>query len=209
MGNRDDIEPAVKKKQLVIAVMSKDRPGIIADITGVILNLGGDLADLTQSVLGGYFSMILIAEFDPEITAEDVFAGFSHIESDTKIESNIKEMDVALETENKNLPQETYIVTAQAKNRKGLVKVLGDFFFKRNINVLDLETTRNSDHYTMIFEVDLSLISSLKNLRNEVQKLGKEEEMDLVLQHNDIFKATHEISSSLDTTTLATVNLGE
>jgi glycine cleavage system transcriptional repressor len=209
VGNSDGKEPTVKNKQLVISVMSKDRPGIIADITGVILNLGGDLADLTQSVLGGYFSMILIAEFDPEITAEDVFAGFSHIESDTKIESSIKEMDVALETENKNLPQETYIVTAQAKNRKGLVKVMGDFFYERNINVLDLETTRDSDYYTMIFQVDLSLIDSLKDLRNELRKLGKEEELNLVLQHNDIFQATHEISSSLDTTTLTTGNLGE
>ena len=59
MGNRDGREGAVMKKQLVISVMSKDRPGIIADITGVILDLGGDLADLNQSVLGGYFSMIL------------------------------------------------------------------------------------------------------------------------------------------------------
>ena len=209
MGNRDGKRAAAMKKQLVISVMSKDRPGIIADITGVILNLGGDLADLTQSVLGGYFSMILIAEFGPEITAEDVFAGFSHIESDTKIEASIKEMDVALETEKKNLPQETYIVTAQAKNRKGLVKVMGDFFYERDINVLDLETTRDSDHYTMIFQVDLSLINSLKDLRNELQKLGKEEALDLVLQHNDIFQATHEISGSLDTTTFATRNLGE
>lgn len=43
------------KRQLVISVMSKDRPGIVADITGTIFDLDGDLADLNQSVLGGIF----------------------------------------------------------------------------------------------------------------------------------------------------------
>ncbi len=187
------------KKQLVISVMSKDRPGIIADITGVILALGGDLADLNQSVLGGYFSMILIAEFDGKITAEDVVAGFSHIESDTKIESTIKEMDVAHEKEKKNLPAETFIVTAQAINRKGLVKIMGDFFYSRNINVLDLCTTREKDLYTMIFQVDLSQIDSLKIIREELQNLGEQEQLELVLQHNDIFQATHEVGGFVDT----------
>jgi len=199
VGNRNGIEREGMKKQLVISVMSKDRPGIIADITGVILDLGGDLADLNQSVLGGYFNMILIAEFDRKITAEDVVAGFSHIESDTKIESTIKEMDVALETEKKNLPLETFIVTAQATNRKGLVKIIGDFFYNRNINVLDLSTTREKDKYTMIFQVDLTQINSLKKIREELQNLGEIEQMDLVLQHNDIFQATHEVGGFVDT----------
>ena len=182
-------------KQLVISVMSKDRPGIIADITGVILDLGGDLADLNQSVLGGYFTMILLVEFDKNVTAEDVFAGFSHIKSKTKIEATIKEMEVPIEVEKRHLPTETFIVTVQAENRKGLVKIIGDFFYKRKINVLDLETTRQHKQYIMIFQVDLSQIQSLEVLREELQICADLEELDIVLQHNDIFKATHEVGT--------------
>ncbi len=186
-------------KQLVISVMSKDRPGIIADITTVIYNLGGDLADLNQSVLGGYFTMLLIAEFDEEITPEDLFAGFSHIDSETKLEATIKEMQVKLEVERTHLPNETFIVTAQGVNRKGLVKILGDFFYSRNINVLDLVTTREDDKYTMIFQVDLTHIASMKTIREELDSLGKNEELNLVLQHNDIFMATNEVGTQLET----------
>ena len=182
-------------KQFVISVMSKDRPGIIADTTGVILDLGGDLADLNQSVLGGYFTMILIAEFDDQVTPEDVFAGFSHIHSDTRIEATIKEMDDALEIEKNRLPKETFVVTAQATNRKGLVKIMGDFFYSRNINVLDLVTTREQQRYTMIFQVDLSGIESMRVLRNDIEELAATENLDLVLQHNDIFRATHEVGT--------------
>lgn len=182
-------------KQLVISVMSKDRPGIIADITGVILDLGGDLADLNQSVLGGYFSMILIVEFDEKVTAEDVFAGFSHINSQTKIEATIKEMEVPFEIEERHLPTETFIVTVEAENRKGLVKIIGDFFYKRKINVLDLETTRQQKQYIMIFQVDLSQIRSLEVLRAQLQECAERENLNIVLQHNDIFKATHEVGT--------------
>ncbi len=183
-------------KQLVISVMSKDRPGIIADITTVIYDLGGDLADLNQSVLGGYFSMILIGEFDDKVTPEDLLAGFSHINSETKIEANIMEMAVSLETEKGKLPLETYVVTAQGENRKGLVKTMGDFFYSLNINVLDLVTTREKQVYTMIFQVDLGHISSMKAFRKELQDLATVESMNLVLQHNDIFMATNEVGTS-------------
>ncbi len=199
MGNRGAQGGAVMSKQLIISVMSKDRPGIIADITGVILDLNGDLADLNQSVLGGYFSMILIAEFDRHVTAEDILAGFSHIESETKIEAIVKEMEVPLEIEKQNLPSETFIVTAQGENRKGLVQKMGNYFFKKDINIVDLETTREGTQYTMIFQVDLSRIRSLQEIRDELWELGEQENLDLVLQHNDIFKATHEVGTPVDT----------
>jgi len=66
------------ERQMIISVMSKDRPGIIADVTGAIFELDGDLADLNQSVLCGYLTMILIATFDGSVTPEDVIAKLSH-----------------------------------------------------------------------------------------------------------------------------------
>lgn len=190
----------MKNKQFVISVMSKDRPGIIADITTVIFDLGGDLADLNQSVLGGYFTMILIAEFETKVTSEALLSGFSEIVSDTTIEAMIKEIELDLELEKPGrLPSETFVVTAQGSNRKGLVKILGEFFYKRNINVLDLVTTGSEALYTMIFQVDLSHIVSMKDLREEFVLLGRTENLELVLQHNDIYMATNEVGMTLDT----------
>lgn len=185
-------------RQFVISVMSKDRPGIIADITGVILSQGGDLADLNQSVLGGYFTMLLISEFDDEVTPEDIYAGFSHIDSETKIEASIMEMDVNLEIQRTHLPMETFIVTTQAKNRKGLVNVMGRFFYDNNINILDLVTTREAEKYTMIFQVDLTSLASMEVFRQELEELGSKEEITVVLQHNDIFMVTNEVGTQLE-----------
>jgi len=185
-------------KQLVISVMSKDRPGIIADVTTVIYDLGGDLADLNQTVLGGYFTMLLIAEFENNISLDELFTGFSNIESETKIEANIKEMEVKLEVEKKLLPRETFIVTVQGGNRKGLVKVMGDFFYCNDINVLDLSTTRDVEKYTMIFQVDLTNVVSMEKFRDDLNHLAGQEKLNLVIQHNDIFMATNEVGTQLE-----------
>ena len=80
------------KKQMIISVMSKDRPGIIASTTGAIYKLGGDVADLNQTVLCGYLTMILNASFEENITKEDLHAAISHVKTDCKFEVSIKEL---------------------------------------------------------------------------------------------------------------------
>lgn len=186
-------------RRYVISVMSKDRPGIIADITTVIYDLGGDLADLNQSVLGGYFTMILMAEFDGSVTKEELLTRFAEIQSETPIAALIKEVNDVFSKSCGSLPEDTFVVTAQAENRKGLVKCLGDFFYNRKLNVLDLVTTSEKNRYIMIFQVDLSRVDSMKDFRSELGVLGEREEIELVLQHNDIFMATNEVGTALET----------
>ncbi len=181
-------------KQMVMSVMSKDRPGIVADITGVIYQLRGDLADLNQSVLCGYFSMILIASFDDAVTPEDVVAGFSHLPSATKLEVVVKEMETPLEAAFEERSQEVYVLTVQGQNKSGLVHRIGLFCCQHEINILDLATTLSRGLYTMILQLDLSHVESVDAIRTDLARCAEESGLHLVLQHEDLFKATTEIS---------------
>jgi glycine cleavage system transcriptional repressor len=198
-------------KQMVMSVMSKDRPGIVADITGAIYQLQGDLADLNQSVLCDYFTMILIATFDDSVTPEDVVASFSHIPSETRLEVVVKEMKSPIAITKAIKSPETYILTAQGKNKSGLVHRISLFCYQHGINILDLATTLNGDQYTMILQLDLShvesvtakdgLISSepgiagaIDDIRSSLTACAEEAGLTVVLQHEDIFKATSEIT---------------
>jgi glycine cleavage system transcriptional repressor len=181
-------------KQMVMSVMSKDRPGIVADITGVIYQLRGDLADLNQSVLCGYFSMILIASFDDAVTPEDVVAGFSHLPSATKLEVVVKEMEAPLESAPEGRSQEVYVLTVQGQNKSGLVHRIGLFCCQHGINILDLATTLSRGLYTMILQLDLSHVESVDAIRTDLARCAEESGLHLVLQHEDLFKATTEIT---------------
>ena len=178
---------------MIISVMSKDRPGIIADITGAIFKLGGDLADLNQTVLCGYLTMILSVSFDPEVTKEDVVAAVSHIKSPCKFEVSIKE--TGDDPPPGEPPAETYILTVQGPNRAGIVHGISSFCYRHNINITDLATTLKNNLYTMALQLDMRGCDiSLDLLRRELDDYAMAEALNVVLQHNDIFAATHEIS---------------
>jgi glycine cleavage system transcriptional repressor len=179
---------------MIISVMSKDRPGIIADVTGAIYELQGDLADLNQSVLCGYLTMILIATFNSSITPEDVLAKLSHTKSEIKFDAVVKKIDAPIEILKAGMPEKTYILTAQGKNKSGLVYGISSFCYERDINIMDLVTTLADDQYTMILQLDLSHIASIKDVRDDLAEYADKTGLRVVLQHNDIFRVTNEIA---------------
>jgi len=183
------------KKHMIISVMSKDRPGIIASITGAIYHLGGDLADLNQTVLCGYLTMILSASFDSEVTKEDLVAAISHIKTDCPFEVSIKELSATLAIDTEEPPAETYILTVQGPNKVGIVHGISQFCFDHNINILDLATTLKNGQYTMALQLDLRRCSvDLEKLQKELGVYSRQSDLTVMIQHNDIFRVTHEIS---------------
>ena len=48
----------------VITVTGKDTVGIIASVSAVCAESGANIVDITQSVLGEYFAMIMLVEID-------------------------------------------------------------------------------------------------------------------------------------------------
>ncbi len=173
--------------------MSKDRPGIIAGVTGAIYKLGGDVADLNQSVLCNYLSMILSASFDLNVNKEDLLAEISHIETDCKFEVSIKEISPE-DNEKNSLPEETYIMTAQGPNKGGLVHGISQFCYLHNINIIDLATTLENSQYTMALQLDLqNSRSTIETIQVELEEYSRTSGLTVMIQHNDIFQVTNEI----------------
>src|SRR5512138_815700 len=60
--------PIDKLAHFAVTIISKDRPGIVADTTEVLYRLGCNIEDSSCTMLGGDFAMILI------VTHEKPFA---------------------------------------------------------------------------------------------------------------------------------------
>lgn len=183
------------RKQMIVSVMSKDRPGIIANITGAIYRLGGDVADLNQTVLCGFLTMILSVSFDPEVTKEDLLASISHIKTDNKFEVSIKEIDPDQAEAAMAVPEETYILTVQGPNKAGIVHGISQFCYDHNINILDLATTLKDNQYTMALQLDLAHCSAtIEILQRELEEYSRQSNLTIMMQHNDIFQVTNEVT---------------
>ena len=176
------------KQIMVISVMDKDRPGIVAEMTEGISSLGGNLADLRESVLCGYFTMILVASFPPNVLAEQVEQTLAAGTS-SRVSVEVAE---GLRTE-EDVSGQAYILSAVGRDRVGLVAQVSRFCSERGVNILDLASHVESENYTMMLQLDLSNIHSLEKFQDELSGFGNETGLKLVLQHNDIFRATNEI----------------
>lgn len=176
------------EKSMVITVMDRDRPGIVAEVTEAIGGLGGDLADLSQTVLCGYFTMILVAEFPPAVDAEQIeralaTGGSSHVHVVCATDLPPEKTDSS----------HVYVLSAIGRNRIGLVARVSRFCFDRGVNILDLASHAENGLYTMMLQIDLAGIASIETFERELAAFGRHADLNIVLQHNDIFRATNEI----------------
>lgn len=174
--------------QYMISILSRDNVGIVSDVAQAIGALNGDIADLRESVLRGYFTMILLVEFEEAISAETIQAA---LQSDDRHISIQPVSDLPDQTD--AMPDAQYVLTASGPDRIGFVATVTNFCTQQRINILDISTTRADGDYVMILELDLTQAASLVDIRYQLQRFAQQNGIRTVLQHQDIFKATNEI----------------
>jgi glycine cleavage system transcriptional repressor len=189
----------------VISVVSRDRIGIVADVSGALAALGGDIADLRQSVLRDYFTMILLASFPAEILADAIqkrvtSAGDSstsplHVTVIDADAANADQPSAVAEMPSSVVgrPSSNYLLTARGPDRVGFVASVAAFCAGNGLNILDLATTVADGRYVMMLLVDVSRCADLGAVRRQLQEFGQANGLEAVLQHEAIFRATNEV----------------
>ena len=180
----------------VISIMAKDRVGIIAEVSSKISALNGDIADIRQSVLCGYFSMILMVSFPAEVTQSEIIARLAEINRTTNassLEIQVKPVYEAVTLPASTFPDNTYVLTVTGPDRVGFVAAVSEFCKANQINILDLSTTRKLDQYVMILFIDLTQAITINLIRENIKQFSKETGFRVVLQHYNIFRAVNEI----------------
>ncbi len=70
---------------LAVTVIGRDRPGIIAEVTAVVADLGGNLEDSSMTLLRGHFSWTLIA--DLSVPPTELAGRLVHLSADDLVVS--------------------------------------------------------------------------------------------------------------------------
>jgi glycine cleavage system transcriptional repressor len=184
------------QKQFVISITSRDRVGIVYEISQAISELNGNIADIRQSVLCGYFTMILLVSFPADITQRAIERKLSEVDahSETTIDATVRKVEGTY-VPFTPIPENVYVLTATGPDRIGFVATVASFCVQHKINILDLSTTVSDGDYVMILIIDLKKISvSINAVRQDLQQFASETGLKIVLQHYDIFRAVNEIS---------------
>jgi len=137
--------------ELAVTAVGADRPGIIARLTGVLLEHGGNLEDTAMTILSGQFAMVMVVSTDTAPAAlEDALA---EAVADMGMIVSVAEVGPGA----RGAPA-THVVSVYGSDRPGMVHAAASVLAERDINVTDLATRvldGESPVYAMMFEVCL------------------------------------------------------
>ena len=86
------------------------------------------------------------------------------------------------------------IVTVVGKDRVGIIAAVCAQLASYNVNVLDISQTVMQGYFTMMMAVDVSgSTAPLAELAKQLEQKGKEMNLSIRLQREDIFEAMHRI----------------
>ncbi len=84
------------------------------------------------------------------------------------------------------------ILTVIGKDKVGIIAHVSNLLLEKNANILDINQTIVDKYFTMIMLVDLEEINlSLKDLNEALIQKGKELEVSIRMQHEDVFNSMH------------------
>ena len=137
--------------QLAVTAVGADRPGIIARVTGVLLQHGGNLEDSSMTILGGQFAIALLVS--TESSADALEQALGDATGDLGLLVSVREIGPGSHS-----PAPTHMLSVYGADRPGIVHGIAQVLADQRVNVTDL-TTRVLDGerpvYAMMLEVSL------------------------------------------------------
>ena len=138
---------------LAVTAIGRDRPGIVAGLTGVLVDAGGNIDDSQMSILHGQFAVMLIVSV-PDGTAVD---GLRRDLDEAGRTLGLDAVTVCPVSELERGPNPTHVVTVYGADRPGIVHEAARLMAERNIDITDLKTRRTTSGeghlYTLMMEV--------------------------------------------------------
>ncbi len=178
----------------MISIMSRDRVGIIADVTSTVKKLNGNLEDISQTVLRDFFTMILFAGFSDNVT-EDVLREELKSSLGGAVEIGVIRLEdgCCLRKDQDSENQDAYVVTASGPDKVGLVSAISEFMRIKKINIIDLATRSENGIYTMILLVNLPAGTDVAKLKRSLQTSMEVHDMTVEMRHQAIFRKVNDI----------------
>lgn len=177
----------------VINVTAVDRPGIVAGVSSAIKNLGGNIESCSQTVLDGYFTLIMTFSLQESVDADELKAKVLQekgLEGCQAVLFATTEPKKTFETPESNI----FVITAFGKDSEGIVAQFTRYLGDKEINIVDLYGNITPDgDFMLIGQVEVNPKLDLQNIKYDLEALGEQVGFTVRIQHNNIFVATNHI----------------
>ena len=133
-----------------ITVLGHDRPGIIAEATGILADVGLNLEDSTMTLLRGHFAMMLISSGDAP--AAEIEEALAPLTADGSLSVSVREVP---EEHLADVFGTSWVLTVHGGDRPGIVSSVVAEVAAVGGNITDLTTRLAGDIYLLVAELDV------------------------------------------------------
>jgi ACT domain-containing protein len=86
------------------------------------------------------------------------------------------------------------IVTVTGKDKVGIIARISNIMAKANVNIVDVSQRIMEEYFVMTMACDITdATADMDKLHQQLGKFGREMDLQITFQHENIFKAMHRV----------------
>lgn len=166
---------------LAVTAIGRDRPGIVAAVTGALLELEGNVEDSQMSILGGHFAVMLLVGVPAGTGRDAVVKRLATIAQEHDLEA----ISVAEVGDNTRSDGPTHVLSVYGADRPGIVHSVATTLAELGVNITDLETkltgTDEAPVYVMVVEANVGSVDPAE-LEQALRETGGKDGLEVSLR---------------------------
>jgi glycine cleavage system transcriptional repressor len=172
-------------RHYALSAVGRDRPGIVAAVTAVLLDHSLNIEDSQATILRGHFTMVLVIAASDDGDAGALLADLDDVRARLELEamtlSELAEVDPASE------PAPSHIVTLYGADHPGIVHAATAALAERGIDITNLTTKLAGEGegeplYALMMEVALPEGADPDELAAALDRVGGEQGVEVSLR---------------------------
>jgi glycine cleavage system transcriptional repressor len=163
-----------------LSAIGRDRPGIVAEVTGTLLRHGVNMADSQMAILGGHFAMMIVLVTSAETDLEALRSDLEHSRAKLELEAiSLSEIDES----QARIDEPSHVITLYGADHPGIVNAVAAALAQRGVNITDLDThlvgEDSEPTYMMILEVSVPEDLTGRGLEISLREVAREQKLEL------------------------------
>ena len=173
-------------RRLALTAIGRDRPGIVAAASRVLLAHRANVEDSQMTILRGHFTMMLVVSVPEEADVGLLRDDLEHVREELELEaillSPLEEVDPASE------PVPTHIVTLYGADHPGIVHAATSALADRGVDITDLTTKLAGEGgdaaplYALMMEIAPPPGADAGELEEALRRVGEEQGVEVSLR---------------------------
>jgi glycine cleavage system transcriptional repressor len=177
----------------VLTVMADDHPGIVGAVSQAVEGLEGNVTACSQTVLRGYFTLIMIVELPDDVAADTLADRIRTAEARNRPYEVVVRQCTRDERPADIEATDRFVITAFGADRPGIVRRFSQYLAGKDINIVDLYGDCRGEEFVLIGQVEVPTHWDIRMMQADLEQMGAELGFTVRLQHENIFVATNQL----------------